>query len=303
VKHNLRRRRSGQGLVLAALLAAGPGAAWAEGDLAFLPPRALGMGGALRGAAVGSSALALNPSGMSLARSYAVESSYQYFKGLHGHVGTVSVADSTSGFNLGGGIYYTYATADADDLSGDRSRHEGGVALSFPFGDKLTVGGTMRYLRVRRDGLDTIRAPEKINGFTFDAGLTVRPVSFITIGLVGRGLREMDTAQAPRSWGGGVSVVPVPELSLTYDMETWSIAPVQHLLYAGGAEYTFGSRFAVRAGGGHEDGSDLDNSFATAGVSVISEVGALDVGGRLALSGKSRSLYLGFAGRLFVPTP
>jgi hypothetical protein len=290
---------------MAALAAVGGAAAGAraEADLAYLPPRALGMAGALRGAAAGTTALALNPSGMSLARSYVVETSYQYVSRLEGHVGTVAIADSTSAFNVGGGLYYTYATGSPEDASGDRRRHEGGIALSFPIGNKFTMGGTVRYLRVRRDGLGDARPPEKINGFTFDAGLTLRPVSFLSVGLVGRGLRDLETYQAPRSFGGGVALMPLPEVSLTFDVASESTPPVNHLVYVGGAEFTFASRFSFRAGGGREAGYYGPESFGSAGLSVISEVGALDVGGRLAFSGESESLYLGFAGRLFVPTP
>jgi hypothetical protein len=284
------------------VIAVSAGGARAEGDLAFLPPRALGMGGALRGAAAGTTALALNPSGMSLARSYVVESSYQYINRLKGHVGTVAIADSTSGFNLGGGLYYTYATGSPDDPAPHRRRHEGGVALSFPFGDKLMLGGSVRYLRIRRDGMGAV-PPENINGFTFDAGVSIRPVSFITIGAAGRGLRDMESYQAPRSFGGGVAVVPVPELTLSFDMAREAAQSADWLVFAGGAEYTFATRFAVRAGGGRDQGSYGEEGFGSAGLSVISEIGALDVGGRLGLSGKSRTMYLGFAGRLFVPTP
>jgi hypothetical protein len=287
--------------VLAALVAPAT-AARADGDLAYLPPRTLGMAGAARGNATGTTALALNPSGMSIARSYVIETSYQYAKRLKGHVGTVAIADSTSGFNIGGGLYYTYATGAAGEPPVDLGRHEGGVALSFPLGDRLSVGGTVRYLRVRRDGMGDV-PPEKINGFTFDAGLTLRPVSMISIGVAGRGLRELDTYQAPRSFGGGVALVPVPDLSLTFDVASESVADVDYLVTVGGAEYTFASRFSLRGGGGREHGAYGAESFGSAGVSVISEVGAMDVGGRLGFSGKSSTLYLGFAGRLFIPTP
>src|SRR5215208_2580193 len=90
-------------------LTAGP--ALAQGELPSLSTRSIGMGGALRGAATGTAALSLNPSGISLARSYVVEGGYQYLRGLDGHVAGLAIADSTSGFNLGGGLYYTYATA------------------------------------------------------------------------------------------------------------------------------------------------------------------------------------------------
>src|SRR4051794_30884051 len=89
--------------------------------------RALGMGGALRGSATGDSALTLNPSGMSLLRAYVIEAAYLHDRagGGHSNVGRLSIVDSTSGFNLGGGVYYNYLAQEPAGAP-KRSGHEGG---------------------------------------------------------------------------------------------------------------------------------------------------------------------------------
>jgi hypothetical protein len=286
-----RRSTSIIAFTLASLLA---GAASAQGELPWLTTRSIGMGGALRGAAVGAAALSLNPSGMSLNRSYSVEGGYQYLRGPDGHVASLAIADSTSGFNVGGGLYYNYASASPSGL-GHRGRHEVGAALSFPFGEKVSIGGTVRYLRIRRDN-DPLNA--KTSGITFDAGLTLRPVSFISIGLAGRGLRDLEDPQAPLTLGGGVALTPRPELVVAVDAYNVDIAPSSYLVVSGGAEYTFASMLSVRLGGGRMD----DEAFGSAGLSVVSEVGAIDLGGQMQFSGGGDSLYLGISGRLFVPT-
>jgi hypothetical protein len=269
------------------------------GELPVVPPRSLGMGGSLRGAAAGGGAIMLNPSGMSLSRSYVVEGSYQFLNRQQGHVGHVSVVDSTSAFNLAGGLYYTYATA-SPDAAVDSGRHEAGLALSFPFGDRLSVGGTVRYLRARQTTTQT-------NGFTFDAGISVRPVRPVTIGFVGYGLRNLESAQAPRAFGAGVAVSPTEQLLLAVDglleseLETPAFTRGKTLSVFGGAEYTLASRFALRAGGGR--GGARERNFATVGASLLSELGALDIGGRVDLQGAEKDLFIGLAGRLFVPTP
>ena len=135
------------GFALATLVA---GTTWAQGELPWLSTRSIGMGGTLRGAATGTAALSLNPSGISLARSYVVEGGYQFLRGPDGHVASLAIADSTSGFNIGGGVYYNYVTASPSG-PGERGRHEAGAALSFPFGEKVSLGGTVRYLRIRRE--------------------------------------------------------------------------------------------------------------------------------------------------------
>ena len=280
------------GFALATLVA---GTTWAQGELPWLSTRSIGMGGALRGAATGTAALSLNPSGISLARSYVIEGGYQFLRGSDGHVASLAIADSTSGFNIGGGIYYNYVTASPSG-AGERGRHEAGAALSFPFGDKVSLGGTVRYLRIRRE-METVLKP-KTNGFTFDAGLTVRPVSFVSIGLAGRGLRDMEDPQAPLTLGGGLALTPRPELVVAVDAYNVQVAPASYLVISGGAEYTIASMLSVRLGGGRMD----DEAFGSAGLSVVSEVGAVDLGGQMAFSGAGSSLYLGVSGRLFVPT-
>jgi hypothetical protein len=284
--------------VVPALLRAVPAQA---AELDVRSPRSLGMGETLRGAAAGSSALFLNPSGMSLTRSYVIEAGYQNAQPLHGHVAHLAIADSTSAFNLGGGVYYTYATASPEARAG-LGRHEGGLALSLPLGDAATIGATGRYLRTWIDqGPAAAPSPaSKKNGFTFDAGLTIRAGKMISLGLVGYGLRDLGTSQATRSFGGGVAVIPTGQLALAVDAVTAKLGDDRRLTVSGGAEYTFATSLAVRLGGGSvQDGE----AFGTAGLSLLSEVGALDIGGRLDMNGKSESLYLGLAARLFIPTP
>ncbi len=76
------------------------------------------------------------------------------------------------------------------------------------------------------------------------------------------------------------------------------VVPATYLVVSGGVEYTIASMLSVRLGGGRMD----DEGFGSAGLSVVSEVGALDLGGQMAFSGAGNSLYLGVSGRLFVPT-
>jgi hypothetical protein len=288
-------RRRLLSLLVFALATLTAGAAAAQGELPWLSTRSIGMGGALRGAASGSAALSLNPSGISLARSYVVEGGYQYLRGSDGHLASLAITDSTSGFNIGGGLYYNYATASPTGL-GERGRHEAGAALSLPFGDKVSLVGTIRYLRIRRE-MEAVLKP-KTNGFTFDAGLTVRPASFLALGVAGRGLRDLEDPQAPLTLGGGVVLTPMPQLVVAVDAYNVEMEPVSYFVVSGGLEYTVASMFSMRAGGGRMD----KDAFGSAGFSVVSEVGALDLGGQMGFSGGGDSLYIGISGRLFVPT-
>ena len=124
-------------------------------------------------------------------------------------------------------------------------------------------------------------------------------MSFVSIGLAGRGLRDMEDPQAPLTLGGGLALTPLPELVVAVDaynvagrarVATWS---------SRGAPSTPSPpccRCAWVAG------AWTTRAFGSAGLSVVSEVGALDLGGQMAFSGGGSSLYLGVSGRLFVPT-
>ena len=309
--------RSGAGVVATLVLITVAALPASAAPLQVVPNRVLGMAGAGRGAASGTAGPTLNPSGISLVRSYVVEGAYQYLSDQQGHLAHVAIADSTSASNVGGGLTYTYATAAPEGTIADAdgaqklSRHEVGLSLSFPFNDHIAIGVTGRYLRMAREfaaGGGTLPAgvtEENTSGVTFDAGLTIRPLDRISLGFCGYGLRDMKNAQAPFGFGGGVAVVPLPELLLVADtvVDLRSYVPEgkKAVTFAGGAEYTMVSRFALRGGGGR-DGLRRAG-FGTLGVSALSESGALDLGGRLDFGQGEKTWVFGVSLRLFVPAP
>jgi hypothetical protein len=266
--------------------------------------RSLGLGGALRGAATGDTGLTLNPSGMSLMRAYVIEAAYarDSFGSSKSNLGRLSIVDSTSAFNLAGGVYYQYL---ANDLGAgiDRSGHEGGVALSIPLGEHLFIGGTTKYLRLRTGGPTSTM----VKGFTFDAGLTLKPVGAVTIGLVGQNLADLHTDRAPRTLGGGITVGATADFLLAFDAvydfttrrDTGGTGKVWTLM--GGAEYLFAKVFALRAGGGRRGTSRA--GYLSGGASYIAQIGALDLGFQQDLSGNAKETFIGISARLFLPAP
>ena len=165
----------------------------------------------------------------------------------------------------------------------ERGRHEGGAGLSFP----VRRAGDPRRNRsatcasTRRDGGPARAARPTASPST--PGSPSGRSSFISIGLVGRGLRDMEDPQAPLTLGGGVALTPPARTGGGGGRRTTcSVEPASYLVIAGGAEYTVrlhavGARWA--AAGWTTEG------FGSAGLSVVSEVGALDLGGQMALSG------------------
>ena len=105
-------RGLGLGLLLALALAITAKRAWAFAG--FDGARVLGMGGASRGYATGGAGPLLNPSGMSLVQLYHIDAGWVYAAPGANNFFHASVVDSTSGFKLGGGLYYTYHTDNPD---------------------------------------------------------------------------------------------------------------------------------------------------------------------------------------------
>jgi hypothetical protein len=265
--------------------------------------RALGMGGALRGAAAGDAALALNPSGMSLLRAYALEGEYLHGSGRSENDAHVSIVDSTSAFNVAGGLYYTYLSASPGGDAPDRSGHEGGFALSVPFGEKIFLGATAKYVRLTTKG-GAAMADDVTKGLTFDVGATLRPTTFLGIGIVGYNLNDLHDRRLPFAVGGGITASPMDELLLAFDV-LWDRhagagdQAAVHLM--GGAEYTFARRVALRAGAGHRGGA-LTGTYVSGGLTLVSEVGALDGGVQRGLGDLDETLFV-ISARLFIPAP
>jgi hypothetical protein len=271
--------------------------AFADGVL-FPSPRPLGTGGAMRAMATGDAGPQLNPSGISLLRAYLLEGSYQYGTAQGSHDARISAVDSTSAFNLGGALYYTYhRDSPADGVT--ETGHLFGGSLSFPLLDKIYFGGSAKYVHFA----DATGTTQK--GFTFDAGLTLRPIPQLSIGAVGYNLLDRETPWAPRAAGGGIALMPMPNLLLLFDSVLEKVygntGRDKVMYYMGGGEFSFAASIAVRAGGGH-DGM-TGNSYISAGVSTLSaDIGALDIGLRQDVSGTKKSTVFGVSARIFVPS-
>ncbi|HXJ22088.1 MAG TPA: hypothetical protein VMT03_17835 [Polyangia bacterium] len=289
-------RLTGLGLAIAVTLAAAPAARAFE---ELTPTPALGMGGASRAWAVGDAGPLLNPSGMTLLKTYTLEGLYSYASRLSDQYLHASIVDNTSSYNLAGGLYYTYHTSSGA-LAGQG--HEAGLSLAFPFGNYLAIGGTLKYLTL--SGGDVVNGHD--GGITFDVGLTARPTGILSIGVVGANLRPLDNSQATQSVGYGVAVLPIPALLLTADGLT-RLTPDnatgrKGTSVMGGATYTIYDKVALRAGGGYD--GVTQNGYGTLGMSAISDIGALDAGVRQDLlhgAGVPRETVVNISLRLFIP--
>jgi hypothetical protein len=273
----------------------------------YLGSRSLGMGGAGRADARGDQGPLLNPAGMSLSRLYTLDGGYQFISRDGGHVARVSVVDSTSSFNLAGGLFYGYRTASPAGVTG-LSGHEAGVALSYPFGDRVLLGVTGKYVHVAGGPQEATVEPDGTNshaGITADVGAVVRAASILTIGVVAYNLHDLSTRQAPVAVGYGVALYPVAEMVVAidgfHDFTTSDDTRDTRTTVAGGVEYMFQHKLVVRAGGGRD--ASVGHPYLSAGFAAVSEIGALDFSLRQDIAGDRKLTFLAVALRLFVPQP
>jgi hypothetical protein len=290
-------------VVAIAVAAAAPESAWAlEG---YSGTRQLGMGGASRAWAIGGAGPLLNPSGMSLMKSYTVEAGYGYGRRFTENVLHASVVDGTSMYNIAGGLYYNYHHISPAGMTGQG--HEGGLALALPIGQYVAFGATVKYLRFT--GADVFLGNR--GGVTFDLGATIRPIQIVSLGVVGTNLYDLGNGYAPQGVGYGVALLPLPNLVIAADGRTRftadNITGRKGTSFMLGAEYALVQRVAFRAGGGYDAANG--NGYVTAGLSGISDIGAFDAGIRQDVSlgndvpgmANYRQTVLGVSLRLFVP--
>src|SRR5450432_1019816 len=271
----------------------------------FEGTRAVGMGSATRAWALGDSAVLLNPAGMSLAKAYNVEASYAYGSRLSEQFLHAAVVDSTSDTTLAGGLYYTYHIAHSPPAAVAGHAHEAGFALSLPFGTAVTAGGTLKWFRLEGsdDGPAVLNPATSRDAVTFDLGATVRPMPTLVIACAGQNLRDLDAPQVTPLIGYGVAYLPLPELVVDVDGVTrLRSGPGASTGVRAGVEGTVAQRVTIRGGGGTDP--NVGAGYLAAGVSILSEVAAVDVGVRGDLfpyrTGTTRDIFVGLSLRLFV---
>jgi hypothetical protein len=274
-------RRSGLAVAAVGLgLATGAGSKPASADpmsttpeLAYdmgEPPgaRAIGMGGALNALGVSTTALALNPANMTMARVYHLEALAALSPEAGRQTYGLAVVDSVlNSSRLAGGLLGTWSEMDPDGMHRIWTDVRGGLAL--PLGDHLSLGATGRWLRVQQDagagpfGSDAVSGGTSggpvLNAFTFDAGATGAIGDAFRIGVVGHNLTNLGTALAPTTGALGVGY-GTHEFALEADglLDFTTYSAVRGRLMVGG-ELFVADRYAIRAGWRYDGGNNVNS--------------------------------------------
>lgn len=251
----------------------------------YFGPREVSLGESMRADASGSLATNLNPAGVGLTRSVVFEGSYGYRPGDSASVVAASACDST--VPVPGCFYYRYfgaePTLEGEDY--DRRVHEFGMAAARALSQRFILGINVRYFDYESNFMDE----KDSSGFAADAGFIMRVGETIQLAGVGYNLLSAESAQYPLGVGAGVTMRPVGALALGLD-GTWDLDTEAEKTgrYGGGAEYFIESAdrqsgYPLRAGAVYDNA--LDATYVTAGLGFTSIKMGLDVGARKQVDG------------------
>lgn len=217
-------------------------------------PRTAAMGGATRSVGPDTSALFANPANMAASRVYHAGGQVQVWPQANRQSYGVALVDSsTSRFAAGVGGFYTIQ--DPDGLR--RKATDARLALAFPLSERILVGVTGKYLKLSQDGLGPLGASYAssglandaiINGFSFDAGLAVRPSNLFSLSFVGTNLTNPGDSFRPLGVGGGVAVGKrefTIEGDVAADFTTFQKTAMR---YMAGAEFLAAESYPLRVG-------------------------------------------------------
>jgi hypothetical protein len=248
-------------------------------------PRALAMGGAHAAFGTSTSAVLYNPANLPFSRVYHFEALGAWSPEARRQSYGGAIADSSTS-KVTGGFAATWNVMDPDGAK--RTWLDLRAAAAYPLGDKLSIGATVRYLRMEAPVGFGPFGPSRasggtpdiasLNAITFDAGIAVAPVTGLKIGLVGRNLTNPGVGYAPTALGGGVgytaSIFTV-EGDLLADFTTYGTTKTRTML---GAELFLADHFPIRAGYRYDDGFGLHS--ASFGLGYVDKRFSLEASGR-----------------------
>jgi hypothetical protein len=283
----------------AGALALIPSAAWGQVQTAPETPvttRVMALGGGGHAIAQSTSSLYVNPAAMSQSRVYHVDSSVLWDPSQGRWSFGGAVVDSSR--TVGAGLAYHYSLLD-----GDTRNHDLRVAVAVTLTEGVSLGVTGRYIDYVgvqshfQDNMGVagarIRGAE-FSGFTVDAGISLKPWSWLALGITGYSLSNPDTALSPLSIGGGIGIIPVDTLHIIADTvwDLTSFADGPRARWSGGVEL-LASRVPLRLGYTYDD-IRLDHPvhLVTAGLGYIDQMFAAEFSMRQEVSGGSQTTLL-----------
>ena len=281
-------------------------------DLGQMPnAQTLGMGGAGDALGVSTAAVADNPANMAMARVYHADAfaafSPQAQRQTYGLAAVDSVINSKG---IAGGIGGTWSQFDPSAVN--RKWTDLRAAVAFPILSFLSLGGTLRWLRVDQAvssgpfgpsyASDGNSSGPAFNGVTFDAGAAAALGDSFRVGVVGHNLTNPGTALAPLTASGGLGFcspecphldgrpAEPPVLILEGDglLDFTSYASTRGRVMGGGS-LLVANRFELRAGWRYDTGTKLNS--ASLGVGYLDPSWSVELSMRQDITGDHNMTY------------
>lgn len=249
--------------------------------------RTMALGGGTYGAAMSTSGVYANPGAMGLARVYHVDSAVLFQPSLSRWAFGSTVVDTTR--RIGAGLSYNYGTIGGDA----RTSHDARLALSASITEGLAVGVTGRYMSHTGAGATDGQPGVAYDGFTVDAGLALRPVSFLSLGVTGLSLTNPGTRLSPRALGTGVGLYPTESIGVVADAY-WDLQDANRprMRWSGGLEVLL-ERAPLRLGYTYDETrGDRAVHLLTAGIGYIDPSFAVEAALRQEVSGGNDTTLL-----------
>jgi hypothetical protein len=233
--------------------------------------RNLAMGGAFRAMGYGAEAITGNPAAMSLYKRYQMELSGSWDMPLGYGLGTAAISDSLSS-DIAAGVAYDFVTYGALDR---RWAHLTTFALAMPLSQMVHLGASVRH--------QIITGATNTNSITAAAGLVVRPVTFLTIGLSAHNLLPNYNRDLPRYFAGSVSMLLFGQLTPCFDVRADFNTGAPRFAWHGGVEWLLAMSYPLRAG--YERDDITGHQYVSGGVGIFDEGSGVDFAYRQELGG------------------
>ncbi len=233
--------------------------------------RNLAMGGAYESLGYGGEAIGGNPAALSLAKRYSVDVSGTYDINNQFGVATIALLDSRT-TPVAAGISYHFATFGGAER---RWSHITTLALAYPLAPWLHVGLSGRHY--------VLLGASSTNAITVNAGLVVKPVPFLSLGVSGHNLLTPLNRDVPRYFVASVSGQLFGQLTPVFDLRFDANGISPRTGFNGGLEWIVAETLPLRFG--YEYDGIAGHQYLGGGIGLQVEGSGIDIAYRHELGG------------------
>lgn len=232
--------------------------------------RNIAMGGAYMSMGYGAETLGGNPAALSAFKRYQIEASGSWDVPNGMGFGTLALADSTN--QIAGGISYHFATFGGLER---RWAHITTLALSYAIADWIHLGVSGRH--------HVLVGASNTNSITMNAGLLIRPVQFLSLGVSGHNLINNFNRDITRYFVASVSALILNQLTPCFDLRADFNQATPRFAYHGGLEWLIAMTVPIRIG--YQFDGIMNHQYISGGIGWFSEGSGIDLAYRHELGG------------------